>query len=220
MKKLFIYIAVVSFIAGCSNLDEDMVTDETNTEAEEEPVESSTKTAKEVEVTEELDDSESKATVGSSDKSQSSEVPDLKLQVTKVDEEQGITIENNEMYSQLNEVIKADPKAGFPNDFSVYPRDLVYNEDGGISILFLGVNRLDAPIQSIYFQLTLGKQNDNYIFENKPVTLHEEEFGKIETDSAVPFLLDVNPEDEEIFMDLTEENIDIRLDHTEVELED
>lgn len=203
---------LVSIIAGCSNSNEDTATDTEKTANE-------TSAEKTTDV---LDDSENKATVGSSDKSKSSEAPDLKLQVTKIDKEQGITIENNDMYRQLNEVIKADPKAGFPNDFTVYPRHLVYNENGGISILFLGVNRLDAPIKSIYFQLTFGNQNGDYIFENKPVTLNEKTFGLIETDSAVPFLVDIHPEDEEIFMRLTEEeeNIDISLDHTEVELKE
>ncbi len=35
----------------------------------------------------------------------------------------------------------------------------------------------------------------------------------IEKDSAVPFLLDIDPEDEDIFTKLTEENIHFRLDN-------
>ncbi|WP_208591438.1 hypothetical protein [Gracilibacillus suaedae] len=70
----------------------------------------------------------------------------------------------------------------------MFPHDIVYNKDGSTSILFFGVNRLRAPIQSIYFELTLGNQNGDYIFEGMPVTLDEEYMGIIEKDSAVRFL--------------------------------
>ena len=40
------------------------------------------------------------------------EVVDLKLQLQKADEEAGVTIENNLIYSSLAEAIGADPKIG------------------------------------------------------------------------------------------------------------
>ncbi|WP_163581065.1 hypothetical protein [Gracilibacillus saliphilus] len=229
MKKLLIFLALAMMIAGCSNSNDEEVTEEVSTddETEETSSEEETDAASEVDTTdeevennEEADDSQSETRVGTAGQATSGDVPDLKLQVQKADEEAGVTIENNEMYSQLNEIIKADPKAGIPNDFSVFPNDIVYNEDGSTSILFFGVNRLRAPIQSIYFELTLGNQNGDYIFEGMPVTLDEEYMGIIEKDSAVPFLLDVDPEDEGIFMELTEENIDLRLDNYDLELDE
>jgi hypothetical protein len=146
------------------------------------------------------------------------QIEDLKLHIQKVDQEAGITAENNDLYSQLNEVIKADPKAGIPNDFSVYPHDIVYFDDGSSSVLFIGVNRLDAPIRNISFDLTLGNKSGEYIFDAEPVALTEDFIGILEKDSAVPFLIEITPEEEALFMELTEDNVELRLDNANIDL--
>ena len=70
------------------------------------------------------------------------EVVDLKLQLQKADEEAGVTIENNLIYSSLAEAIGADPKMGVENDFSLYPFDIAYFDDGSMSLVFLAINQL------------------------------------------------------------------------------
>ncbi|MFC4388919.1 hypothetical protein ACFOZ1_14040 [Gracilibacillus marinus] len=148
----------------------------------------------------------------------SRQIEDLTLQIQKVDQEAGITVENNDLYSQLNEVIKADPKAGLPNDFSVYPHDIVYFDDNSSSVLFIGVNRLDAPIRNISFDLTFGNKSGEYIFDAEPVALTEDFIGILEKDSAVPFLIEITPEEEALFMELTEDNVELRLDNANIDL--
>src|SRR5699024_1112976 len=73
---------------------------------------------------------------------------ELTLQVLKQDEEEGITIENNEIYQVIKEAVDADPLMGDPNDLSLFPFDIIEYEDGTSSILFLVINRLDNPIQN------------------------------------------------------------------------
>ena len=144
--------------------------------------------------------------------------PDLTLQVQKVDEEAGVTIENHENYQQLNQSIEAEPKAGYPNDFTIYPHDIVYNQDGSRSVLFLAVNRLKTPVKNVYLEITLGNnETGDYIFQSVEVTLDEEQVGVIETDGAMPFLIDINSEDEEVFMSLNETNVDVRIEDYDLE---
>lgn len=151
----------------------------------------------------------------------SSAIPDLQLQVQKIDEEEGITIENNEIYSQLASVVEADPKAGIPNDFSVYPHDIIEYDDGSLSLLFLAVNRLHAPIKNISFDLTLGNtETGEYIFDQHRVELEETFMGILETDSTVPFMIDIYPEDEDLFIQLTNQTTDLRLENADVDLDE
>lgn len=219
MKKIVWMLLLVGtlLMAGCSlGKDDDSAEKDSNTDVVNEtenndttPEEDETKEEPEEEQTEENNNAVEGATAG--------DMPDLQLQVQKADEEAGITIENNEIYSQLAEVIKADPKAGIPNDFSVYPHDIVYNEDGSSSVLFIGVNRTDRPIRNISFDLTLGDNDGNYIFEGQEVLLDENSVGVLQQDSAVPFLLGITKEDEDIFKTLNESNVDIRLDNAQVD---
>ncbi|MFB1051951.1 hypothetical protein [Paraliobacillus sp. JSM ZJ581] len=167
----------------------------------------------------ELEAEKNSGGIGEADVTSSDDVQDLKLQIQKADKEAGITVENSELYSYLDEVVKADPKGGIPNDFSLFPNDIVANEDGSSSILFIAVNRLRAPIKSIYFDLTLGIKDGGYIFENEPVLLDEEYIGVIEKDSAIPFLIEINQADEALFTELTEENINMQIDNPDIEFE-
>ncbi len=145
--------------------------------------------------------------------------PDLTLQVQNVDAEAGVTVENNEIYRQLNQSVRAEPKAGYPNDFTIYPHDIVYHQDGSSSVLFLAVNRLDTPVKNIYLEISLGnRETGEYIYESAEVMLDEEQVGTIETDSAMPFLVDISPEDEEIFFGLTETTADVQINDYDFEL--
>lgn len=227
MKKLLwtLMLAGILVIAGCGGsedepAEEENTTDTVNeTENNDNEAEESTEEVEE-EPVEEVDTEqpeENSDTGGSGLDQASRDMPDLKLQVQKADEEAGITTENNEIYKQLVDVINADPKAGIPNDFSVYPHDLVQNEDGSTSVLFIGVNRLNRPIHNISFDLTLGDVEGNYIFDGQEVLLDENGVGVIQPHSAVPFLLGITEEDQDIFMSLTESNVEIRLDNAQVD---
>lgn len=221
MKKIVWMLLLVGtlLMAGCSlGIDDDSEEKDSNTDAVNETEKNDT-TPEEAEkdTDEEADGEQTEENNNAIDGATAADMPDLQLQVQKADEEAGITIENNEIYSQLAEVIKADPKAGIPNDFSVYPHDIVYNEDGSSSVLFIGVNRTDKPIRNISFELTLGDNDGNYIFEGQEVLLDENSVGVLQQDSAVPFLLGITKEDEDIFKTLTQSNVDIRLDNAQVD---
>lgn len=228
MKKFLwtLMLAGILIIAGCGGSDdssaEEENTTEVNNETENNEVEESTEDTEEEPVEEEpAEEANTEQSEGNSNTSgldqASRELPDLKLQVQKADEEAGITVENNEIYSQLVDVINADPKAGVPNDFSVYPHDIVRNEDGSSSLLFIAVNRVNKPIRNISFDLTLGDKEGNYIFERQEVILDENGVGILQPHSAVPFLLGITAQDEEIYSTLTNTNVEIRLDDAQVD---
>src|SRR5699024_721167 len=75
----------------------------------------------------------------------SKEKETVTLQHTKVDEEEGYTIEDSPLYTELESFIEENPTQGTANDFSMFVIDVL--EDAGQSqLLLLGVNRLDEPI--------------------------------------------------------------------------
>ncbi|API93677.1 MULTISPECIES: hypothetical protein [Virgibacillus] len=145
---------------------------------------------------------------------------DLKLELQKQDMDVGMTIENNEIYSVLDEAIKADPKMGVPNDFSLYPFDISVNPDGSRSILFLAINRLKDPIKNITFDMTFGNKEGEYIYENEKLVLTEDEFGILNPDSAIPFMLDVTPEQEQLFNRLTKDNVHLEKANFKMDVEE
>lgn len=145
------------------------------------------------------------------------EKEDLTLQVLKVDEEDGITIENNEFYQAIQAEIESDSKMGDHDDFSLLPLDVVYYEDNSISLMLLAINRLKDPIQNIAFDFTLGNQEGEYIFENFEVDLTEDYMGTLQKNGAIPFFLDITEEDEELFYTLSDENVHMEMDNFKID---
>ena len=196
MKKLLLLtvLLLTLVIAACSDSDADNTTGDQNIE--------NTAT--------EEDDQEETEVAG--------EVEDLNLQLQKADEEAGVTVENNAVYSALAAEVEADPQMGVPNDFSLYPFDIAEFEDGSTSIIFLAINRLEDGIKNVSFNLTFGNQDEEYLFQNLEVALPEEQFGVIETDSSVPFLIDITPEEEAFFATLDMENVHLEMANFELDV--
>lgn len=150
----------------------------------------------------------------------SEEKGDLFLQVLKVDEEDGLTLDNNEFYEALSEVIAEDPQMGDADDFSIYPYSIVDNADGTSSALFLLINRLDKPIKNLVFDFTYGNKNGEYVYEGVMVDLPEEHMGVLEVDGVVPLLLEIDPEDEDLFLSIELEDIVLELDNVGIDFEE
>ncbi|GEM_PF-3491720 len=146
------------------------------------------------------------------------EMEPLKLQIQKGDEEAGVTFENSGIYSALAEAVEAEPQMGLPNDFSLYPFDISENEDGSSSLIFLAINRIQDGIKNVSFNLTMGNQDGEYIFQDVEIYMSEEQFGIIEPDSSVPFLIDITSEEEELYLTLDMENIHWEITNFEMEI--
>ncbi|MFA8440156.1 hypothetical protein [Pueribacillus sp. YX66] len=148
------------------------------------------------------------------------EVEDVQLQVSKMDEEAGVTTENNEIYQYLDQMVKEDPKMGIPNDFSIHIVDIVegYDDDTHATILFLGVNRLPKAMKNISFNYTLGTEDGEYMWKGVEVMLSESEVGIIKPNHAVPYSLEITPEQEEIYMKLEQDNTIMNMENFDFEL--
>lgn len=136
----------------------------------------------------------------------------LTLQVLKQDEDEGITIENNEIYQVIQETVDEDPYMGDENDLSLYPFDIVEYEDETSSLLFLVINRLDNPIRNLIFTLTFGNNEGDYIFEDHVVDLPEDYLGVLDKNGVVPILVDIEGDHRDLFDSLTQENVYLNLD--------
>lgn len=129
---------------------------------------------------------------------------DLTLQVTKTDEESGFSIENSDIYQQLEDFIGDNPDLGEPGQFMVFTMMPITFDDGRTQLMLLGVNRLNEEIKNIEFEITLGN-GEEYIWEDLHVTLHEEDLGTLEVAHGMPFALPINEADQEILESITEE---------------
>lgn len=136
------------------------------------------------------------------------EVEDLKLQVTKVDEDAGVTIENSETYQMLNEFVQENSKFGAPNDFSMLSVSLAEDSAGNQQMLFLGVNRIGTPVKNVTFEITLGSTEGDMVWENFPVSLDEETAGVLENNAAMPIFLPVTSQEQVDAMNtISQENL-------------
>ncbi len=138
---------------------------------------------------------------------------DLTLQVLNIDKQAGITVDNNEFYQAVSEVIKANPQMGASNDFSLYPYSILENNEGEPAVLCFVINRLEKPIQQIIFDLTLGTKDGEYIFNDVAVDLPEEYMGILERDSVVPILLNIEEKDVDLFYELDDENVLLKMEN-------
>ena len=148
----------------------------------------------------------------------SKEKEPLTLQLTKVDEEEGYTIEDSPLYTELESFIEENPKQGAANDFSMYVIDVL--EDAGQSqLLLLGINRLDEPIKDISFDFSLGNSDGEMAWEDLPVTLGADEFGAFKVDHAMPILLPIEEEQIDVINTITEDNQVFEMDNFDYESE-
>ncbi len=144
----------------------------------------------------------------------------LQLKVTKVDEDAGVTVDTDKNYQSLNEIIKNNPQLGTPNDFSLHP--ITFDGDssqGTQTLFFLGINRIDKTIKNLNFDITLGTDQGDYVWNKMNVDVSENIIGVFEPNQAIPILLDVTEEQFEVYQSLTDENIIFELDDFTFETE-
>ena len=141
----------------------------------------------------------------------------LSLQLLKADEEAGVTIENSEVYKELNRMITEDADMGLANDFSINIIDIVDSGTENASLLFLAINRLDEPMKNITFDYTLGHDNGEYVWEGVKVNLTEQDTGIIQPNHAVPFSLGITPEQEALIDTLEQDNQVVKMDNFKFE---
>lgn len=155
---------------------------------------------------------------GDDSKDEPKEKEDVALQVLKVDEEAGLTIENDDFYSGLDEMLAEDPKLGTANDFSVHTID-IFNFEEGAALVLVGINRLDFPMKDVTFNFTLGDKNGETIWENEPIDLPAADVGVIQPNSAVPILMGISDAQAEELVGIDEADLYMELDDFKYEKE-
>lgn len=184
-------------LTGCSSANNDI---EENLETENE--------IEEVVEDEEVAENEE---IGNETEEEDNDSEELTLQLLKSDEEAGITLDNNDIYTGLQSVIDQDPTIGASNDFTVSVVN-IYNAESGAMLIMLGINRLNSPIKDVSFDLTIGNGQDEYVFEDYPFFIMEETEGVIESNSAIPIVATLSEEEEELLR-----SFDISDVHVEIE---
>ncbi|MBO1910062.1 hypothetical protein [Sporosarcina sp. 6E9] len=130
----------------------------------------------------------------------------LKLQVLKGDAEAGATLDNNELYTELNKIIQKNPDIGLENDFSLYVVNTIHDDQGNSKLVLFGINKLPVAIKNFAFDYTLGNKDNEFVWEKQRVTMAEEETGVLQPNSAVPVVLSLTHEQEELVKTLDENN--------------
>lgn len=142
---------------------------------------------------------------------------DLTLQLTNVDEKAGGTLDGDETYQQLNQLIQENPDLGAANDFSVYTVNPYQLETGESTLLLLGINRLPKAIHNIHFRFILKDEDGDYIYKDLPVHLTESEIGTFQPNKAMPFTVNISEEQMEQLNNLDVENSTLELNDFEYE---
>ncbi|MFD1850860.1 hypothetical protein [Oceanobacillus bengalensis] len=201
MKKLLTLITIVTFIlVGCSGTSDDESVEDTNNDTSE----STTET-------------EENVTEADENVPEETETNNLTVQVLKLDEEAGLTLDNNDLYKELTRVINEDPNIGTPNDFSMHTINSVNEEKENAAFIFMAINRTDMPMKNITFNFSMGYKDGEMIWENEQIALLEDTAGVLQPNSAVPVIMAMNPKQDEQIDSLTSENAVLELSNFEYE---
>lgn len=159
-----------------------------------------------------VDNGENKTEIESNSDETDGKTDGLKLQVLKGDLEEGVTVENNLLYSELNKVIQQNQDIGAENDFSVYVADTYHDDEGNSKLVLFGINRLPVAIKNIAFTYTLGNKDNEYVWKRQPVEMNEEQAGVLQPNSVIPVVLSITEEQVALLKSLDEDNTVMTID--------
>ena len=159
-----------------------------------------------------VDNEENKTEIDSNSDETDGKTDGLKLQVLKGDIEEGVTVENNLLYSELNKVIQQNQDIGAENDFSVYVADTYHDDEGNSKLVLFGINRLPVAIKNIAFTYTLGNKDNEYVWERQPVEMNEEQAGVLQPNSVIPVVLAITEDQVALLKSLEEDNTVMTID--------
>lgn len=219
MKKflLILFSSCVLFaLAACTDAGEQETEDQNEEEAANETIEDdgAAEQAAGNSSSEEETDSSQDAEANEDVEQESQGNSGLTLQLTKVDEENGSTLESD-IYKEINQLIEENPDMGTENDFSVFTVD-IFNSDAGRSLVLLGINRTPLELTNISFDLNLGSAEE-FVLEAQPVHLSEEEMGVFPVDGVMPFVIDISNEQAEALLSINSADLLLTLDNFEYE---
>ncbi|SDZ50799.1 hypothetical protein SAMN05421736_11550 [Evansella caseinilytica] len=143
---------------------------------------------------------------------------ELQLVVRPVDEEAGYTLENSPLYQQLNDMIEENADVGVPNDFGVQVVNLATDEQGNTLLTFLAVNRTNVSMKNMTFSFSMGSTDGEMLWENEPIRLDESIDGVLPPYTAIPLMLYVTPDMEEVFSKLNDENVVMNIEDFDYEV--
>ena len=97
-----------------------------------------------------------------------------------------------------------NPDGGIEQDFSIQVLGVTANS----SMLFVAINRLGVPVIDVSFVYSLGLRSGEWIWNRVRIRIHlsDDQVGVIMPDRAMPFLIDLSPEQEALFDRMTESN--------------
>lgn len=139
------------------------------------------------------------------------DIEDLSISVNKSDEEEGLTLDNSEVYEDLVAYAEHFPQQSEPNEVTFMMRDVHTLDDGKDYLVFLAENRFAREIENIEVDMTLGLEDGDYIVSGETLKLTKEEYGTLKSDYGTAFYLEVDEEDIEIAKELDENNVDFQL---------
>lgn len=141
----------------------------------------------------------------------------ISLQLLKIDEEAGATLDTHPLYIELNEMIQEAPELGIPDDFSIEVIDIVDSGTEDAALMFLAINRTPVALKNISFDYTLGHENGEFVWQDVEVELTEEDAGVIQPNHAMPFSLGITAEQEALIDLINADNKVMEMKNADVE---
>lgn len=136
---------------------------------------------------------------------------DLKVQLIKEDEEAGVTIETSQIYQYLSSVIKENPKLGDADSFTMFLGNYLTHESGDKVLLFMAINRFPFSVKNLNFDLSVGNEEDGYVYDKLNVSLPETTIGVLQNNSTVPVIIPISNEKFDLLNKIQKDKIDIKI---------
>lgn len=124
----------------------------------------------------------------------------------EADLDAGLTIENDETLSVLNEMVEeADvEEVGIEDDVAIQYTGIYFSDEHDVQPVFLLSNRTDQAYTNIDIAVSFGKINGESLFEEELFYLSEEEFGILEPGTIMPLYLMADPTKLELLEEISE----------------
>lgn len=131
-----------------------------------------------------------KKEISSSDKEVTKE-EQLVFLVPKAAKDEGKTIENDQLLSQLNQQYLKNKDIGGEGTYSLYYSGLAGDDETGSKAMFFFINRTNKSMEDISFNFSYGIKDGEMVWSKMPITLKASEFGQIEKNTITPVAIPI-----------------------------
>lgn len=149
----------------------------------------------------------------SSGKEPATSEDELTFKIPKQNSDKGQTIENNQLMANLKQLVDENPSIGFENDVTVLYSQLHEKSEDQLLAYFFIINRTNTTMENLSFIFNYGNKNGEKVWDREQYRISSEVFGTFEPFTVIPMTMEVPAGKEELFLSITEKNIQTSIEN-------